>query len=500
MGLATVFYPGLTTTLGGEMTLRRGIRPSIATVWIVPQDGLNLPPGTLTFNLDGTTIQFPDARIDTAFLRNEFTMERQRWAVQIADRRWRWKYGSIDGEYNVRLPDGTVDPNERKTPQELAMLCLAKLGGGDASQMPTGVWPYIKWVGKNPAEALQELCDMVACTVVLGLDNTVRIIPLGVGVDEGVLESGYPRHQRYRVTPRQRPQMLKVVCGPTRYQAKLATNAIARETDGEQKLLEDVDWAPDNILQESPWNFPSLTDDEERAAAFDSAWRWYRVAGVNEEDSWTVPGSSTRVTELKQLLPLYPDLVDTALDLDDIKRPLFPYVTGEFWAYGDGPNNTDEDHRYTGPFKLRRDRGVIEFPWPVFMLDDDQYLLEAEVAVMASFNIRNEDGDLDRVTRSAAVGGPAGEMVLMHPEIFAAKSPSVDTFSEAQAEADTYLAIFQRAFQGQWAQEREYAGFMAYSPDGNIAQVHWSCAHNRYVLTRVGFRGEFDVYNRTEAL
>jgi hypothetical protein len=285
-----------------------------------------------------------------------------------------------------------------------------------------------------------------------------------------------------------------VVCGPTRFQALFETVAIGREDSGQQKLIDNLTYAPDSWSDESPWNFPSVNDDP----AFDSVWKWYRVSGIGSDGVWAVLGSTVPVLWLKQLLPFYVDLIDTALDLDGVKRPLLPYVDGDYWAYGDGPANTADD-RYTGPFKLQHDRGVVVFPWPVFKLTTAQKPEEADVKLMASFNVRTVSGALEKMFRFVNVGGPAGQLVLHHPEIFPAVTPSRNTFAEAIAEADAYLAMFQRKFQGEWAQEREYAGFMAYSPDGNIAQVRWSCAATRYALTHVGFRGEFDIYNRTEA-
>lgn len=495
MGLARVSFTGITTALGGEMPLRRGVKPSICTLWMVPQDNLVLPPGILTFQQDGVQVQFQDALIDTANLRMRETAAGQRWAVQIADRRWRWRFGTIDGEYNVRLPDGTVDESEKKSPRDLAQLLLTKLGAApfDVSGMPTNVWPYVKWAGKNAAEALKELCDYVACDVVLGIDNTIRVVALGTGVTEGALETGRARHQRFRLPMRRRPQTVKVTCGPTRYQAELATNFIGREVDGTQEFIEDLSYNP-GIATESPWNFPSITDDDERAASFDSVWRWARVSGVGEDDDWSVPGSSTEVTSLKQLLPIYDDLIDTAEDIDDVKRPLFPFITGELWAYGDGPNNTDEEHRYTGPFTLQKDRGVVVFPWPVFKLSADQAPETPDLKLTASFNIRNEDGELDRVTRSASGGGLAGELNLARPEIFAAKSDDVDTFSDAEAEADAYVQMFVQKYSGPLAQEREHASILPFSPDGRIAEVRWSCAKNRHALTKVSYRDAFDVF------
>jgi hypothetical protein len=495
MGLASVSFPGINTALGGEMTLTRGVKPSVCTLYMVPQDNLVLAPGTLTFHQDGVFVQFADALLDTGYVRMQATATRQRWAVQIADRRWRWQFTTIDGEYNVRLPDGTVDESEKKNPQELAAILLTRLGAApfDVSGMPTSVWPYVRWVGKNAADALQELCDYVACAVVLGTDNVVRVVALGTGTTEGALETGRARHQRFRLPMRRRPLTIAVTCGPTRYQAELATEAIGREQEGDQHVLDSLLYAP-VWEEESPWNFPSITDDDDRAAAFDSVWRWYRVSGVSDDDNWTVPGSPTSVSSLKQLLPFYPDLIDTGEDLDNVKRTNPPFIKGEFWAYGDGPNNTDEEIRYTGPFQLQLDRGVAVFPWPVFKLDADQYLLEAELKLTASFNVRSEDGELDRIIRAASGGGLSGVLNLSRHEIFAAISSDVNTVAQAQAEADAYLAMFQQKYSGPLAQEREHASILNFQPDGRIAAVKWSCAKNRNAITRVSYRDDFEVY------
>jgi hypothetical protein len=496
MGLASVSFPGIVSALGGEMTFRRGVKPSFCTLWMVPQDNLSLPAGTLRFEQDGVIIEFRDARIDTGFLRMKETAKGQRWAIQIADRRWKWRYGSIDGEYNVRLPDGRVDESEKKTPKDLAEILLKKLGEDDydISEMPTNVWPYVKWEGTLPAEALQKLCDYVACDVVLNpLTNKIHIVALGTGITEGEIETLRARHNRYRIPMRRRPATIKVLCGPTRFQQFLATDPIGHETDYTQEKIADLSYEPEDWSDESPWSYPGVTNDDERAATFEALWKWYRVSGVLVDGEWAVPGSETAITELKQILPLRHDLIDNGEDLDDIKRAAFPYMTGDFWAYGDGATNTFET-RYTGPFTLRHDRGVVEFPWPVFKLGSSQFPEEAVVRLMASFNIRNEDGDFDRVTRSMSGGGEAGELVLLRPEIFAAKSPTVDTFADAEAEADSYLEMFVRKYSGPLAQEREHASILPFVPDGRLAEVRWSCAKNRYGLTKLGYRDEFDVF------
>jgi hypothetical protein len=499
---ASVSYPGINTALGAEFTLSRGVSPSVCTLWMMPQASLNLPPGTLSFVSDNT-ISFPDAAIDLAFLRKNEDASRQRWSVQILDRRWRWKLGSVSGEYNTRLPNGQVVEATRKTPGELATLIFAALGEtADVSRMPATVFPPVAWNAITPAQALKELCEYVGCEVALDINNRVTIWPLGMGSEAG--DSQVQRHPAFRVMPRRRPNKIVVQCGPTRYQSKLELEAVGKNEDGKQYRLDQLSYAPEDWSTESFWSFPSVTDDDDRAAAFESVYRHFRVKG-QAGGGWDVPGCSVQVDKLSQLLPLYSSIVQTAFDLDDTDQELPAHIDGEYWPYADGQDNTDNS-RYTAPWKLHGDQGLVETRWPTFSLDESSEIAEPTLYLTCSYNVRKPDGALDRLEREAVLAPGSGALTIQRPELYASKyviyasdgisqEQIIGSEDKANAEADAYLAIFQRKYQDAWAYEREYAGFLPVSPDGKIAQVRWSCAMNRAALTHASVNAELDVFS-----
>ncbi|MCX8092493.1 MAG: hypothetical protein N3I86_16450, partial [Verrucomicrobiae bacterium] len=52
------------------------------------------------------------------------------YRVRIQDRRWKWRFGQISGEYNVRRDDNQQNflLGTARNPQQLARLCLDAMG------------------------------------------------------------------------------------------------------------------------------------------------------------------------------------------------------------------------------------------------------------------------------------------------------------------------------------------------------------------------------------
>jgi hypothetical protein len=453
--------------------------------------------------MGGTEISFPDAACDMAFLHTYWDNSRWRWAVQIKDRRWRWQHGSLTGQYNVRLGDGTVQQASRKSAAELAGIILDALGevGYDVSRVPQNVYPPANWLGISPALALQELCDYVACEVVLGLDNRVTIWPAGVGADAG--DSDAMRHQRFRLKPRRVPQRILLVGGPDVYQSKFLLESIGREEDGDHKLYADLDYLPDDMNNESPWSLPSVTDDEERAAAFETVYRYFRAKQL-AQGGMTPQGCPVAVTKISQLLPFQPRLIETFRDREDIERSSRPYLSGNFWGYGDTPENVS-NVRYLGEWTLLGDWGVVTTAKPVLYLDGSYQFSDPTLYLTVTFNVRDANGEFARLVRQGFAEG-SGDLVLDRPELFQAFQTVYDDTTPiglatnqpaVLAEADAYVALFQQKFADPWSYERKYGGLVPINPDGKIAQVKWSCHANQgwRALTHVGVNEEFDVHN-----
>src|SRR5207244_4406849 len=145
-----------------------------------PQADFPALGGSLVFTFADIVLTFPDMIVNTqAIRRNRSGLI---WSLTLFDRRWKWNSGTgingpISGSYNIRLDDDTLDPDRKRTPQQLAAICLDTMGevGYDISQMPGNTYPPVNWDNEYPAQALQQICDQEGCRIVLQLDNTIVV-------------------------------------------------------------------------------------------------------------------------------------------------------------------------------------------------------------------------------------------------------------------------------------------------------------------------------------
>jgi hypothetical protein len=64
-------FPGVNQLLGASITIAHGTSPNSATLTIAPQAGFATEVGMLRFTFAGTTIEFPNCKVDyTSFARN----------------------------------------------------------------------------------------------------------------------------------------------------------------------------------------------------------------------------------------------------------------------------------------------------------------------------------------------------------------------------------------------------------------------------------------------
>src|SRR5262249_2380883 len=149
---------------------------------IAPQQDFTGLDGALEIAYDGIpNLVFPNCRLLHHTF--DYTPEGLIWRLSIADRRWKWKYGSITGSYNLDWPDGSLNKLTELDAKGLASLCFDAMGESqyDVSALPGKVRPEVHWDHTNPAQALADLGDNLGCRVVLGLDNIPRVLPTGIG-------------------------------------------------------------------------------------------------------------------------------------------------------------------------------------------------------------------------------------------------------------------------------------------------------------------------------
>lgn len=246
--LGYMTFPGIEQVERGSFTLSHGITPSIATIEIQPQEGFVTIVGPMVITQGDVTLVFPNCRLDSASF--QYNQSGMIWRLSIMDRRWKWAFGAISGHYNQRfnsiLPFGSIDAFTLKSPQELCSLCLDAMGetGYDVSQVPNEPRPQTDWEAEIPAQALASLAESLGCRIVLRLDNTVQVARVGVG--EGLPTDGIEA-DGMAVSVFRRPDKLRFLCGPTRYQVDFKLEAVGLDVDGLVKPIDDLSYAPQGV-------------------------------------------------------------------------------------------------------------------------------------------------------------------------------------------------------------------------------------------------------------
>lgn len=493
MAQAGVTFGTLNKIKGMVFTLSRGVTPSVFTIYMKPQDNLDEGVQTLTYGTGNNLLSLSGCVLSQAFVRKNYDRKAPIWAVTGLDRRWQWKFCTISGDYNRRKPDGTLDTSTQKTPAELATL----IGGAlfetiDVSRMPSGVFPRVQWKNQRADLALQALCDYVACEVILNpVNNKVEIWPLGSGqsIQTGLTEI----RPQYRFFPRSDiPSRVEVHGGDSLYQHKLQLRTVLRNQNGDQKLI--TNWeglAYAAVPTESPWSFQDISTTANRENAYEGYFREFRVTGQSD-GSTQVPGCPIAVTKIDQYL-LNDFTLSNEKDLEGYYRPLPYYLSGDYYAYTDLPNNTS-NARFTGDSRLYPERRIIKTDYPVFKLDASGKYSEPAFYLNTSYRVRDSAGQVVHIVRSGNVGGSGGALILRRPELYATYTSTTNTEAQANTEADAYVQIFSQKYASPQASEITYAGMYGGSTDGRVAQIRWDILPTLGVRTSVYENYEGDVF------
>lgn len=344
-----------------------GILPSVCSLDILPQPALNVLDGTLRISYGGTQIVFPGCRIDAHQL--ERNADGQIYRVWIWDRRWRWQFNEISGEYNRRQDDAELLATRGKTPQQLAELCLDAMreANCDVSDLPNVARPHVVWDLENPAQALAELCDSLACRVVLGLDNLVRIKRAGIGaqlpINDALIDSSAG------INSAELPDRIVVKTAPLRYQLDLVLEAIAQEADGSWVLVDDVSYKPADGFTDLI-HFNDVSDASGIAIAELAARTVYRVFRPVFPIQTSLYGEIAE----RERVTLLPELVEVTYDPDEKK-----YLRGDAIVYG----------KWTHPLEADPRRDTLEY------LDNTLTETQTDVDLLA---VSGEPDEEDRKT------------------------------------------------------------------------------------------------------
>lgn len=506
---ALLRFPGLQQILRWTYVLSHGISPGVCTIDLVPQFGLPAEVGMLQILFGSVRLQFPECAIDAARVRR--SSAGMVIGLTLLDRRWKWKFGSINGRYNLRTKSGRLDLATEKTPQQLATLLLAALGesGFSVAELPNLSRPEVDWSAANPAAELASLCDASGCRIVLGIDNRVSICRSGTGAVLPALDS--QRTQSFGIDPPARPDRLQLIAGPTRFQTQFRLEAIGEDRDGTLRPIAELSYKPaEGWGTEPPGHFPNVANADDRARARRTVYRGYRIKCTSPDDAagvFRLPGMHGPVSELWQLLPLESGLIDTERGPDGIERSRPFLVEGSYWnGSADGENLASGRIEVRG-MTLDTGRGIVWFAEPMVKrnLADDTFL-PAELYLTVAHSMCERETrqparyQLDRPTPGTPLG--TGPFVVRREELGLTcvsrystnHSPTqvITNENELAVEANASLDAALVQFQTLLSADAEYAGIIPIEPDGAISQVAWS-GSPRGAFTRASRNAEFSV-------
>lgn len=258
-------YPGIIGVISTTYTNSHGITPGQVRLVCQMQNMANVPNIGDCIITDGIgAIPIPGCRI-TQIVQSDSPP----WTLSLflEDRRWRWTdFGIIAGVYNQPDPRGKFIPWTIRSPHELAEACLSAMNEVDYTlNLPpgldrafglgvedwlqvgqvfpqTGTNPPVNWDAEVPAHVLQRLAELFGCHIIYDvINNRVLITPIGTGA---ILPDGHIARFGPSIKSVAIPDGIMVVGAPTKYQARLATEAVGKEWDGTFQPIDQLSYAP----------------------------------------------------------------------------------------------------------------------------------------------------------------------------------------------------------------------------------------------------------------
>lgn len=470
-----------------------GWLPTPIVVTALPQTQPLPGSGNLTLGFGSDTVTFQDVKFD--FASTHLTTRGHVMIIRLLDRRWRWNFLPISGRYNVRAADGTIETGTRRSIRELAILLFQAMFEltYDVSALPDNVYPEVDWVWDKAALRLAELCEMCGCDICLNIDNTVKIVRLGVG--ELLPANGDIQSVDVTANPPEMPNKLVVVCGETQYESRLKLTAVAMDTNGEVHKIDASSLSYMTALDKPSDGkfYEGMADDgfdvNQIALARKTAFRWFQIES-QADGTLDLPVSGFNCADIKQILPVNTWRLDTYTaavgSLLDHKPDT---VIGKFLEPGDPPpdEKVDEIQEYDGEFSVDRRNGIVKFPRAMFNRDDDGNLIAAELYLITSYGLRlTTTGQQDRAyVERVLSSGPLTEVINVEEIAYKIRAEYSNTSdptavtgtdtnqAEVQDEANRYLDAAQARYQNAVYGSGKYRGLQQINLDGAIRQMVW---------------------------
>lgn len=480
------FGPFTPYIIGGEFTLSRGVQPSIARLRMITQPSTDPFHGTLRLRFGGELIDFGQCVTGPHTLRVWRDRTPMAWSIQVYDRRWKWRYPRITGEYNTRRCNGSIAESRRASLTLLLESLLGELDETPDLRNIPEVYPEVLWRDAPVAAELERLCDLAGLVVCPQPNGVTRIDRIGAGSVLDAVDAVTPTTS---YTQAVMPSRVELRAGDTHYQSLFTLEAVGIDLDGSIKIIDDLTYKPTDGWSTQWYTSFADVDPQARALAFKSVWRWYRIK--SGQDSAI---DIKNVTLLQQL-------AETVNDDWSIGRCPKPVVKGVFWPQNDHKSNTTSNAPYAGEFRILPEYSLIIFEYPVIQWDSDGAPAEADLQLYAAYTGTYGDGEPIRerfsnsVTESIATTEPRVEVHRSLHRVVVQDSPygsQADTQGEVSQEAGAYLASITATYSGRPERTMVYEGLRDIRLTGAIAQVGWRWGNDRVATTTASEHHEFD--------
>jgi len=504
-------FPGVSGVMAASLTRTGGVAPNVATLQVPPQ-ATKLGTGDLTIEYGGTTIRLRDCRPDKVSTATAAD-GRTTWILSIVDRRWRWaETGQVSGVYT-------------ESARDLAGCCLDAMGEQryDVSKMPTTEID-VDWDYERPAEALAQICGEVACEIILGLDDRVRVVPL---TQRGKLPNKrFATSFQQTIDPPELPGAIVAVGGRSLVQFDFKLEPVGLELDGSILPIDRLSYRPKRGLPNNAWaycdtrNMSYIKEAQARQLATQTVFRWYRIqtpiinTGVLARDFG-------RITDRNRVLPLENTQLERMPEPGEIgstvRRP--PWVHGIWYdnvTSGKPTNETDPDNIdlrnrpeaiYPYPFTVDVDRGIVQFANPVFSVGKNQVddgtggfpIQPADIRLRIASGIRDvETGKFLRYEEKRSTGGlrtkPRYEI---YDDIqrqlyrdYEANGLEVDNIDSVRRALQSRIDAVEDEYTADKPNVATYVGFHATELSGTIRQVSYELPEAGVAMTRVAVETE----------
>ena len=529
-------WPGVRGFISCSYTCSHGITPGIASLTVPDQDVSKIQPyGTLVITDGFGTVALPRCKVvDVQFSGGGGSP--RLLTLHIADRRWMWAFGRINGNWNQLDPypdpdsfppdeftasGGPYMPGTFRLAANLMADCLDALNETTPFIDPAPIIPLaVQWDDELPAHALQQVAETLGYKVVYqpAFD---RVLVALAGV-------GYPLPNLPTISgsigidPPERPNAFQLVGGDTLFSDYLELEPVTLELNGKIVELDDASYKPQGGWgRATPPNFSQVYVEfgpEKCALAKQHVWRTFRVkmrdvttgkAGI-EVPQFGKVADRKQIVLGNQIYGLTKDergqfMTEPARAVGSVFYP-FAFdrpVDGANISLGAFGNTVVGQQRIPVRPSIDTARGLVTFDRHLFRnaavdalgvsipSPQSGWCEAPKLYLYTSFRLRNLAGMVFNKFQAAGVSPVTIDPLcppetIRHPELVAVVRVNrnaskgfridevTDNLNDLKAAADYYLNAADQKYRVEARSERTYAGIHPISPDGAIQQVTWS--------------------------